>query len=467
MKSIKSTLKKLKILLCGLICAISLLFPVKSNGIQPTVNETTITDSSKTNSGIPVVKAAPELKNAEFNSRIGKRQNYLFGLLPDHKNLLEIKNELINYGNQYLPLSFRRFYFRVVEKSYSYPIIVLFILSIFFFGLNILLVLLVIYLSNKRKNHRDKYTRIFQNMYEEVLRDYLFGVIDWDKALIQLKRIKKPLNRKILTRVLYNFQDNFRGEMDSQIGEIFFRLELHKDALKSAKSSFYYNKIRGILELTNLYPKLAEKIIERNINHSNHLIREVAQTSYIRLHPDKPFDFFRSMTNPFTQWTQLSAFYLFRLHQLPVPLFAEYLDSPSLDVRNFCIRMITYFQQFENEAEIYEMAGNQTELSRFFAIHAINELRLTPGKNIIRSRYPIETNKNKEEIIRAFKNIGNAEDFDFLESIIHTGSVTLKKEACRTMYFMSQESRERLISLKQETQLNIEEYIAHITDPRN
>jgi len=401
------------------------------------------------------------------SSRLNKRNNYLFLLINGNKNAGEIKSDLIIYGNKHLPLSFRRPYFRIIEKAYNYPVILLFILFIFFFSLNILFVLLVLYYSNQRKNRKDRYTRIFQKMYEDVLRSYLFGDIDWEKALAKLKKIKKSLNRKILITVLFNFQDNLTGEMDSQIVGIFVKLNLYNDALKSTRSSHYYNKINGIHELTNLYPEVAEKIVQQFINDPNDLVRAEAQTSYIRLHPDKPFDFFKSLTSPFTRWTQVSAFYLFRLHQLPVPSFAQYMDSPNPNVRNFCLRMITYYQQLESANEIYRTLDNQLELTRFLSIHAISELRLFQGKDLIKKRYPFETQKNRIEIITALKNIGNADDFDFLESIIHSDSITLRTEACRTMYYMSSESRERLFLLKQESHLKIEQYIDYITDPRN
>ena len=107
------------------------------------------------------------------------------------------------------------------------------------------------------------------------------------------------------------------------------------------------------------------------------------------------------------------------------------------------------------------------ELTRFLSIRAINDLRLHQGKELIKNRYPDETEKNRMEIIKALKNIGNAEDFNFLESIIKSGSVTAKTEACRSLYFMSPESRERLILLNQNADLNIEQYLAHVTDQRN
>ncbi|MBL7971413.1 MAG: hypothetical protein JNL03_07830, partial [Prolixibacteraceae bacterium] len=335
------------------------------------------------------------------------------------------------------------------------------------FMANGLIVLLILYLTNKQKTQRERYINIYRNLYEEILRSYLFGEIEWEKALPKFKKLKNPLNRKILTSVLLTFKENLRGEMDTQIPEIFVKLGLNTDSLQLAESSFYSKKVQGIRELTNLYPEGAMAIIPTYINHPHDLVRTESQVSYIRLNPERPFEFLKTLTSPFPRWTQLSAFYLLRLHQLPVPAFVDYLDSKQPTVRNFCLRMIIFFQQLENASEIFKMLESPLEMTRFLAIKAVNDLRLFDGKKLIKDMYAAETNKNKIEIIKALEKIGNEEDFDFLESIIRTGSVTLKTEACRSLYFMNKEGQERLTLLSRDTDLQIEQYLAHITDPRN
>lgn len=196
------------------------------------------------------------------------------------------------------------------------------------------------------------------------------------------------------------------------------------------------------------------------------MVRAEAQIAYIRLNESHPFQFLRSLTKPLTRWTQLSAFYMLRLYQLPVPSFADYLYSKHPTVRNFCLQMITYFQQLENVSEIFSMMNSEEERTRFLSYKAINDLRIYEGRIPIRKNFRNETYKNKLEILKALRNIGTEDDFQFLEIIIKSDSVSLKTEACRSMYFMNSEGRERLINLS-EFHPEIEQFIAHITDPRN
>jgi hypothetical protein len=416
----------------------------------------------------PVKKVeSHEIKKGIIVDRAPKEINkFVIWILGD-KTISEFKIHMIDFGNNNLPLFLQKNYLRLVEKTYTYPIIILFILFIVGLFINLTTVLLVMYFTNKRKNYKERYISIYRNSYEEVLRAYLFGEIEWELVLQKLKKLKKPLNRKVLTDVLLTFKENLRGEMDSQIPQIFLKLGLEEDSLRLTKSVFYYRRIEGLKALTNLDPESAKKNIPNYLNNSHITVRTEAQISFVRLYPEKPFEFLKTLTKPFSRWTQLSSFYIFRLHQVPVPAFVDYLDSEIPTVRNFSLRMITFFQQLENASAIYKLLDSPLEMTRFLSIRAINDLRLYEGKQMIKNMYQSETGNNKLEIIKAIKNIGNDEDFDFLESIIRSDSISLKTEACRSLCYVNKEGRERLDFLNQDSDLKIDQFLAHVTDPRN
>jgi len=486
MTSIKPNPKKLIIHLLSSICIFVLLSSLESSGTEYIDTEiyssTVINDlpSGSDNSlyaslqeettasadSSALVSEKQEKSEVKINRPHNEVNRVVLWLLGD-ENVLEFKSHMIDWGNNNLPLFLRKYYIRLVDRTYTYPIVILFILLIVGLIINITLVLLVMYFTNKRKNHKERYISIYRNSYEEVLSSYLFGEIEWDRALLKLKKLKKPLNRKILTDVLLTFKENLRGEMDSQIPQIFIKLGLEEDSLKLTKSAFYFRRIEGMKALTNLDPENAKGIIPNFLNDSHITVRTEAQVSYVRLYPENPFEFLKTLTKPFPRWTQLSSFYIFRLHQVPVPAFVDYLDSEVPTVRNFSLRMIIFFQQLENASAIYKLLDSPLEMTRFLSIRAINDLRLYEGKPIIKNMYQSETGNNKLEIIKAIKNIGNDEDFDFLESIIRSDSISLKIEACRSLYYVNNEGQERLNFLNQNSNLKIGQFLTHVTDPRN
>jgi len=129
--------------------------------------------------------------------------------------------------------------------------------------------------------------------------------------------------------------------------------------------------------------------------------------------------------------------------------------------------MINYFQQLENVNLIFNLLESNKELTRYLSYRAINNLRLYDGRVLIKQQYRDETEKNKLEIIKALRNIGNQDDIDFLEIIFKSESTAMQIEACRTMYYMSPESKERLINVSKKAIPNLDLFIAHVTDKRN
>jgi hypothetical protein len=129
--------------------------------------------------------------------------------------------------------------------------------------------------------------------------------------------------------------------------------------------------------------------------------------------------------------------------------------------------MINFFQQLENASAIHSLLDSPYETTRTLAIKSVNDLRLYDSRNKLKEMYELEIPINKIEIIKAIKNIGDQDDFKFLESIILTGNISQKIEACRSLYYVNNEGKARLDQLKVNSELNIDQYLAHVTDPRN
>ncbi len=405
--------------------------------------------------------------NIKETPSINYSDKFILRLFLTESEIYALQRKLIFFGKENIPQSFYGMYSVVIDKSFQYSIILVLVVLILFFIFNIMSVFLLLHFTIKRKNRKEKFLRIFGKMYEEVLISYLFGEINWQTACVKLKRKSKKENRKVLVSILLNFKDNFKGDMEKFIPEIFINLGMQNDSLKAANSSRNYRKVQGIIELTHLYPQGAREIIQNLINHKNDYVRSEAQIAYIRLNPDEPFKFFKTLSRPFTRWTQLSAFNLLRMYHLNVPSFAKYLDSKHLNVRNFSLRMIVHFQQLENISGIIRMLDSEIEITRFLSYRAINNLRIYEGRELIKNKYWNETAKNKLEIVKAFRNIGIDKDFGFLEKIVLSETVSLKIEACHSLYFMNDEGRERLIKMENAAVPEIEQLLAHVTDPRN
>jgi len=428
--------------------------------VLPVVAEPSKTDSSENKSN----NISSVRKSKKRPKDVG---GYFLSLVMSEKEIRDLKNDFIAFGEYYVSEFFQRFYVNFVGFIFTHPFIMLLLTAIIFFIMNIIFVMIILNFTISEKNRKSRYLKIYSQMYEGALLAYIFGEKDWSTVKIQLKHIKRKENKKILVTILFNLQENLKGNVSKYIPEIYVNLDLQKDALKASKSFIFHRKVQAIKELTYLYPEGAVKIIPALINDVDDKIRGEVQTSYIRLNQDHPFEFFKFLTNPFARWTQLSAFNLIRLHQLPVPSFVGFLNSNQFTVRNFCLRMINHFQQLENVSAIFKLLDSEIEKTRYLTYKVINDLRLYDGKLNIKKKYRNESDKNKMEIIKALRNIGSSEDIDFMEIIVKSESISLKTEACRSMYYLNEESKSRLYRLAQEVDPSLELFIAHITDQRN
>lgn len=392
---------------------------------------------------------------------------YFLSLVMSEEEIRSLKNKFYVFGQYNIPAFAKRFYGRFVEFIFTHPLVMLLLTAILFFILNIVFVMIVLNCTIREKNRKDRCRKVYGKIYEDALLAYIFGEKDWGIVRARLKHIERKENKKILINILFNFQENLKGNVSKCIPEIYVNLDLHKDALKASKSMVFHRKVQAIKELTYLYPEGAVKIIPGYINDENDRIRAEVQTSYIRLNQKHPFQFFKYLTNPFALWTQLSAFNLIRLHQLPVPSFVGFLNSNQNTVRNFCLRMIIHFQQLEDVSVVFHLLDSEIEKTRFLTYQVINDLRLYDGKLNIKKKYRDETEKNKKQIIKALRNIGSSEDLDFLEIILKSETVSLKTEACRSMYYINEEGKSRIMRLAQEFDPELKLFISHITDQRN
>jgi len=438
--------------------------------IHPNDNQNSELVSQKSDSTSAQVSESVK-ESKEIASRIRNTQenlsNSILNIFLSNSEIEALKKNLLEYGKNHLPVRLRQLHVIVIEKIFEFPFILLLVALTLFFMFNILSVFFILNYTIRKKARAEKFETIYKKMYEEVLLSYLFGNIDWETAKIKLRRKNKKENRKIIVQVLMNFKINFKGEFEHLIPEIYTKLNLHNDSLQLAQSVYHHKKVAGIIELTNLYPDGAKGLINKLINDPSDYVRAEAQTAYVRLNPETPFNFFYSLKKPFALWTQLNVFNLIRIHQLPVPSFAQFLEMEHPNIKNFSLRMITFFQQLEDVSEVIKMVDQKREQTRFLAYKAIDDLRLYDSNELIKSRFANETEKNKLEILKALSNIGTSNDFEFLEEVMKTGNLTLKTEACRSMYFMGSEGRDRIHQIDGQSIPEIEQLIAHVTDPRN
>ena len=443
-----------------------------ASGIPRSEGSTGRKDSIPAEKHVPQQKARPPRMSIEeeayyFIDVKEKRisDNFLTRQLIANYGEKNLRKILIDKGKSVFPEPILSYYILSVEKAFKFPFIFFFVSIIFVMIGNVFLVILILFVTNLTMNFRSKNNKKQRNIFEHILTDLLVEVIDQKEAILQLSKFKRK--KELLIEVLIEFQKNFRGDSDRQIIEIYQAMNLGKTSYDKTFAISYFEQVKGLRELTNMLPNQATEMIAARLNDSNDLVRSEAQICYPQVNKEFPFDFLSILDKPFSKWAQLNIYYYIKIHELPVPSFDKWITSTQPNVVCFCIQMISLFQQHENSAAVISLLQNPDEIIRFDAIRACGELHFIESKQLLKENYKTETQKNKLEITKSFLHIGEESDLPFLEEIVRNEELSLRMEACRTMYSLSENSRGYLENLNQSMNFVLTSIIAHITDPRN
>ncbi len=467
---------KLQFLVTVAVFTIALFLQGISSSVAsgiPQSKENTVSKDS-----IPAGKRLPQQKARPSRISPGEEEYYFIDIkekrisdnfLTRHliakygeKNLRKV---LIDKGKNVFSEPFVSYYILAIEKAFRFPFIFFFVAIIFVMISNVFIVILILFVTNLTMNIRSKNKKKQRAIFEHILTDLLVEAIDQKEAILQLSKFKRK--KDLLIEVLIEFQKNFRGDSDRQIIEIYQAMNLGKSSYDKTFAISFFEQVKGLRELTNMLPNQATEMIAARLNDTNDFVRSEAQICYPQVNKDFPFDFLSILDKPFSKWAQLNIYYYIKIHELPVPSFDKWITSSQPHVVSFCIQMISLFQQHENSAAIISLLQNPYEIIRFDAIRTCGELHIIDSKQLLKEIYKTETQKNKLEITRSFLQIGEESDIPFLEEIVRNEELSLRMEACRTIYNLSENSRNYLESLNQSMNFVLTSIIAHIKDPRN
>lgn len=367
----------------------------------------------------------------------------------------------------HFPKPLNEFYILVIEKAFRFPVVFFFLFIIIALAVNVLLVIGILFLTNKIMNYRDRRAKELRLTYEKILTDLMLQVIDTKQAISILSKRRYRKNYNLLIEVLMDFQKSFRGDSDRQIIELYQEMDLGRISYNKTFAISFYQQVKGIRELTNMHPYHATEIIASHLNDPNDIVRTEAQICYPHVNKEAPFDFLDILEKPFSQWAQLNIYYFIKIHEMAVPSFDKWLKSNHPNVVRFCILMIALFQQQENSSEVIRLLHDPREEIRRQAIKTCGVLQLFESKEALKEIFQTETHTNQLEITITFQHIGDETDIPFLEAIVRSEKVSLRLEACHTLYNLSENGRNHLEDLNQSMNFVLSPYIAHIKDPRN
>ncbi|MFV0520838.1 MAG: hypothetical protein ACK5MI_00190 [Mangrovibacterium sp.] len=301
-----------------------------------------------------------------------------------------------------------------IESVVGIPLLAIMLLCTLIFITCIPFIVTSLFIATFRKEYKIQYAGDLYNQYEETMMEYLFGSLSAKEVAKNMRTVKSRLGKDLLIDNLMNYERNLSGEYANRVLALYRLTGLHRFSAKKIKSRRIDRRVKGIRELSNLYPSGALNVIQHYINDKNHLVRSEAQVAYASLDSTASYHFLDDLDKEFSTWTQLNILNYVKLHEQKVPSFLKWIDSPNNDVQIFCICMIQYFQQIENADHLIGMVYHPNRHVREHVYEAIKTLEYIDAKNVLIGRYFDEISYNRYLILQVFEAIGSVENIDFL-----------------------------------------------------
>jgi len=303
--------------------------------------------------------------------------------------------------------------------------------------------------------------------YQTLLVDYLFLEDNEDKFR-EIKRIAtSEFNKKILIDQMIDLSINLSGEAKEKLRNLYFKLRLDQDSIAKANSRKWHIKIKGFKELAFMNIRDANKKIEKALKSKNDILRMEAQLALVRLNEDDPFKFLDNLKKPFTLWEQLNVHELITYHNLPIPDFSRWTNSPNKTVVIFALRMINVFKQTRSVQAVIDCLNHPNYEIRHTAIKVCGEIHLRETLPHLKQMYKNEDYLNCLAIVQAMGKMPDESMLGFLKLVIDKEEdVQLQIEAALAINKMGNVGMEALEKLMESEYKNYQIIIRHILDKR-
>lgn len=329
-------------------------------------------------------------------------------------------------------------------------------------------VLLIWILINRNRIHAvETKTNKLLEQFQALLVDYLFSENN-NEQFRKIQRIATfDFDRKILINQMIDLSINLSGESKEKLRDLYLKLNLDRDSLSKVHSSKWHIKIKGFKEMAFMNIKEANQKIRNALKSKNNILRMEAQLALVRLNEDDPFGFLDDLKRPFTLWEQLNVHELIIYHNLPVPDFSRWTDSPNKTVVIFSLRMIQVFKQTGAVQAVINCLSHPDSEVRYTAIRVCGEIQLHDTLPHLKHIYKNEDRNNCLAIIQAMEKMRNESVLGFLKLVLdREEDVQLQIGAAVAISKMGETGISALVKLMKSEYKNYQIIIRHVLDKR-
>ncbi len=331
-----------------------------------------------------------------------------------------------------------------------------------------LIILLIWILINRNKMQaRQAETDYLMEQFQTLLIDYLFSEHNEDEFKKIQRIANSDFNRKILINQMIDLSINLSGEAKDKLRDLYLRMKLDQDSINKVYSPKWHIQVKGFKELAFMDITEANDKLRQALKSKNNVLRMEAQLALVRLNKEDPFGFLDHLIHPFTLWEQLNVHELITFHNLPIPDFSRWTNSPNKSVAIFALRMIQVFKQQNASQAVIESLKHPDKDIRHMTINVCGEIQLRETLPHLKHMYKNEEYPNCLAIVQAMGKMPDEMMLGFLKLVLDKEEdVQLQIEAAMAINRMGEVGIAALVKLMKSEYKNYQIIIRHVLDKR-
>jgi len=338
------------------------------------------------------------------------------------------------------------------------------IISILISTASLMILLIIILLNRRRMEKEERLRQYLLEKYQSLIVDYLFGSTTPD----EFRSIASDsYRRQVLIDQMIDVSINLKGEEARKLLSLYKHLGLDRDSITRAKDRRWHKKIKGFRELAFMNIKDANSTIYQALNSSNEILRMEAQIALVRLSDDNPFEFLSHLTRPFSLWEQITLHELLIQHDMVVPSFKKWLNSPNPTIVMFALRMIREFKQVDAEEDVHDSLLHTSPDVRLLAVQVAGDLNMRSTLDTMKHMYKNQEYKICLEIVRSMGKMPDLSMLGFLKLVLDKeDDVQLQIEATKAIENNGEEGVKALVKIMKSEYKNYNIIVRHVLDRR-
>lgn len=355
-----------------------------------------------------------------------------------------------------------------VEFEKSSTLIQALMVVIIYSTISMVLLLIFILFHRNKLQKLDKLKQELKEKYQTKLMDYLFDTENSREIVERINSVARDsFKRIILAEEMKDLMVNLSGDAADKLRGLFYEINLDIDSEMKVFSSKWHIKVKGFRELAFMNIKRVNKEIIKCLQHRNPIVRMEAQLALVRLNDEDRFSFLDHIERPFTLWEQVNVHEMIVAHNLQIPDFSRWLNSPNRTVILFALRMIKVFEQRESGDKIIMLLENEDAEIRNMSIYVLGRLKIKEALPHFKHIYKNETYENCLVIIQAIRNMTDESVLSFLKLVLDKeDDVQLQIEATKAIFEIGDIGEKALEKLMESDYKNYQIIIKHVLDKR-